>query len=262
MSDFKNLEFLLDGAVATITLNRPDHANALDLDMASELARAARLCQRDSDIRAVVLTGNGKLFCAGGDLASMADAGEEVDLALKGLTDQCHAAFSTMMRMRAPVIVAVNGAAAGIGLSLALVGDITIASEKASFTMAYTAAGLSPDGGATYLLPRAIGYKRAKEMMISNRRLSATEALDWGLVNQVVAPEALLEEAQTQAKRLAKGATDAFGSVKSLLLTGFSESLETQMALEAQAIGKNATGADGQEGVSAFLEKRRPLFKG
>jgi 2-(1,2-epoxy-1,2-dihydrophenyl)acetyl-CoA isomerase len=262
MSDFTCLEFSLDDAVATITLNRPDDANAFNLELASELAGAAMLCQRNSHIRAVVLTANGKLFCAGGDLASMAGAGEKVDLALKGLTDQCHAAFSTLMRMRAPVIVAVNGAAAGIGLSLALVGDITIASEKASFTMAYTAAGLSPDGGATYLLPRAIGYKRAMEMMITNRRVSAAEALDWGLVNEVVAPEALLAAAHNQANRLAQGATDAYGSVKTLLLSGFSESLETQMALEALTIGKNAKGADGQEGISAFLHKRRPVFKG
>jgi 2-(1,2-epoxy-1,2-dihydrophenyl)acetyl-CoA isomerase len=172
MNQFNCLEFSQDGSVATITLNRPDAGNAFNLELASELNNVARQCREDSSIRAVILTGNGKLFCAGGDLASMAEAGDKVDLALKDLTDQCHEAYATLLSMPAPVVVAVNGASAGIGVSLTLIGDITIASEKASFTMAYTAAGLTPDGGATYLLPRAIGYKRAKEMMITNRKVN------------------------------------------------------------------------------------------
>jgi 2-(1,2-epoxy-1,2-dihydrophenyl)acetyl-CoA isomerase len=213
----------------------------------------------------VVLTSNGKLFSAGGDLSIMFEAGDQVDAALKQLTDQLHGAFSTLMRMRAPLIVAVNGAAAGIGLSLALIGDITIASEKASFTLAYTAAGLSPDGASTYLLPKIakiVGIKRAKEMMITNRRLSAREALEWGVVNQVVAPEALLDETLALAKSIAQGPTNAFASVKSLVLSSFNESLESQMVLEVEAIARNAMSKDGQEGIQAFLEKRQPEFKG
>jgi len=262
MNDYKYLEFSVEDSIATITLNRPEAANALNIELASELNHVTNICQHDNNVRAVILTGNGKLFCAGGDLSSMATAGEKVDLALKELTDQCHSAFTSLMRMRAPVIIAVNGAAAGIGLSLALIGDITIASDKASFTTAYTAAGLSPDGGATYLLPRAIGFKRAKEMMLTNRKVGATDALDWGMVNQLVSHESLLDEAHSIAKRLAQGPTNAFGSVKSLMLSGFAESLESQMALEAEAIGKNAVSSDGQEGINAFLERRRPDFWG
>ncbi len=262
MSEYDLLDFEIDNAIATITLNRPDAANAFNLALATELNQAANRCMHDSEVRVVVLCANGKLFSAGGDLSVMSEAGDRVDAALKLLTDQLHTAFSTLMRMRAPLIVAVNGAAAGIGLSLALIGDITIASEKASFTLAYTAAGLSPDGGATYLLPKIIGIKRAKEMMISNRRLSATEALDWGIVNRVVAPEALHDETAAMAKTVAQGATNAFGSVKSLVLSGFTESFESQMVLEVEEITRNAMSRDGQEGIQAFLQKRRPDFNG
>ena len=262
MSEYSLLEFNIDGGIATITLNRPDSANAFNLVLATELNHAANRCMHDPGIRVVVLAARGKLFSAGGDLSVMSEAGDHVDAALKQLTDQLHAAFSTLMRMRAPLIVAVNGAAAGIGLSLALIGDITIASEKASFTLAYTAAGLSPDGGSTYLLPKVIGIKRAKEMMITNRRLSAAEALDWGMVNQVVAPEALNDETLTLANSLAQGATNAFGSVKSLVLSSFSESFESQMVLEVEAIARNAMSEDGREGIQAFLNKRSPVFKG
>jgi 2-(1,2-epoxy-1,2-dihydrophenyl)acetyl-CoA isomerase len=260
MSEYELLEFRADRGIATITLNRPDAANAFNLTLATELNHAANRCRRDPDVRVVVLCANGKLFSAGGDLSVMAQAGDQVDAALKQLTDQLHSAFSILMRMRAPLIVAVNGAAAGIGLSLALIGDITIASEKASFTLAYTAAGLSPDGAATYLLPKIIGIKRAREMMITNRRLTAAEASEWGMVNQVVAPDDLHDETLTLAKSIARGPTNAFGSVKSLVLSGFHESLESQMALEVEAIVRNAMSKDGQEGIHAFLDKRQPKF--
>lgn len=262
MTDFKNLEYAVDGAVATITLNRPDAGNAFNKALSDEFCQAVDLCLFDDNVRAVVITGNGKLFCAGGDLSMMADAGNKVDAALKSLTDPIHAAYSTLLRMPKPVIMAVNGAAAGVGLSLALIGDLTIASDKASFTSAYTAAGLSPDGGATYWLPKAIGLKRAKDMMITNRKVSAEEALDWGMVNQIVAADALLDEAQTQAKRLAQGPTGSYGTVKSLVLSSYTESLESQMVHEAEGIANNGKGPNGQEGIAAFLEKRRPNFPG
>jgi len=260
MREYELLEFSVDAGIATITLNRPDAANAFNLTLATELNHAANRCQHDPGIRAVILCANGKLFSAGGDLGVMSEADDRVDAALKQLTDQLHSAISILMRMRAPLIVAVNGAAAGIGLSLALIGDITLASEKASFTLAYTAAGLSPDGASTYLLPKVIGIKRAKEMMITNRRLTAAEALEWGLVNRVVGVDALPDETLELARSIARGPTNAFGSVKSLVLSGFGGTLESQMALEVEEIIQNAKSKDGQEGIHAFLQKRQPRF--
>jgi len=262
MREYELLEFSVDAGIATITLNRPDAANAFNLTLATELNHAANRCQHDAGVRAVILCANGKLFSAGGDLGVMSEADDRVDAALKQLTDQLHSAISILMRMRAPLIVAVNGAAAGIGLSLALIGDITLASEKASFTLAYTAAGLSPDGASTYLLPKVIGIKRAKEMMITNRRLTAAEALEWGLVNRVVSVDALFDETLELARSIAQGPTNAFGSVKSLVLSGFGGTLESQMALEVEEIIQNAKSKDGQEGIQAFLQKRQPRFNG
>ncbi len=262
MNNFELVEFSVENGVATITLNRPSAGNAVNLLLATELNQAANLCCYNSSVRAVILNANGKLFCAGGDLAAMAQAGENVDSLLKDIAEQCHAAYSTLQRMRAPVIAAINGPAAGIGFSLSLAADIAIASDKASFLMAYTAAGLSPDGGISYLLPKMIGLRRAKEMALSNRKLSANEALDWGLVNKVVAGDDLQQEALALATTLAQGATNAIGSAKSLFLSGDTQSLETQMILEAGEIAKNAKTKDGQEGIHAFLERRKADFTG
>jgi 2-(1,2-epoxy-1,2-dihydrophenyl)acetyl-CoA isomerase len=164
--------------------------------------------------------------------------------------------------MDAPVIMAINGSAAGAGFSLAIAGDFAIAAQSARFTMAYTAAGLSPDGSSSYFLPRRVGIMRARELMMTNRRLSAEQALDWGLVNQVEADEALMVSAMQLAGTLAKGPTKAFGQVKKLLNSSYDSGLETQMQYEADSIAAMASTADGAEGVSAFLEKRKAVFSG
>jgi 2-(1,2-epoxy-1,2-dihydrophenyl)acetyl-CoA isomerase len=164
--------------------------------------------------------------------------------------------------MPKPVVTAVNGAAAGIGMSFALCGDLVIASESAIFMSAYTAAGLSPDGGMTYLLPRMVGLARTKELLLMNRRLSAQEALEWGLVNKVVPDGELMKEAEALAKRLANGPTLSFGSVKRLLNETFSETLESHMEHEARRVVAMAKTKDGKEGIAAFIEKRRPNFTG
>lgn len=248
--------------VAWITLNRPKAGNALNIDLAEALDAAARRCDEDASIRAVVLTGTGPLFCAGGDLRSFAAAGDDIGPLLKRLTDALHAAIARFARMQAPVIAAVNGAAAGAGMSLACAADLTIAAESARFTMAYTAAGLSPDGSATYFLPRLIGLQRTKELMLTNRRLSAEEALAWGLVTRVVPDAELHDAADKLACTLAAGPTPAFGTVKKLLMTSALQDLEPQLAAEADGIIAMAKRADGREGIAAFLEKRRPSFQG
>ena len=161
-----------------------------------------------------------------------------------------------------PVIAAVNGTAAGAGFSLLMAADLAIAAESAVMTMAYTNAGLSPDGSSTYYMPRKIGDRRARELMLTNRVLNAQEALDWGVVNQVVADEDALPAAQKLAAKLAQGPTQAYGQVKALLDSSFDHSRESQMEFEARAIAELVGSADGQEGLHAFLDKRKPQFHG
>jgi 2-(1,2-epoxy-1,2-dihydrophenyl)acetyl-CoA isomerase len=260
--DYQNLRFELAEGVATITLNRPDAANAIDLALARELMQVAIRCDEDASVRAVLLTAAGKMFCAGGDLKSFSAQGDRLPSHLKEVTTNLHAATSRFSRMDAPLVVAVNGTAAGAGFSIAISGDLVVMAESAKLTMAYTAAGLSPDGSSTWFLPRLVGMRRAQELMLTNRRLSAAEALDWGLVNQVVPDAELAATAGALARQLASGATRAFGTVKSLLASTFSESLETQMELEARGIAAMAGGSDGREGIEAFVAKRAPKFSG
>ena len=262
MSQYEFLEFSEADGVARINLNRPAQANALDLPLAKELVAATAACKASSTVRAVILTGNGKLFCAGGDLGSMANAEGPVDKHLKELADTCHVAYINILTMRAPVVMAVNGAAAGIGFGLSMVGDITLASDKSSFLLAYTAAGLSPDGGTSKILPLVVGLKRAKELALLNRKLSAEEALEWGIVNQVVAADELMAAAEKMASRLATGPTNAFGSVKKLMLDALTQSLGDTMDAESVTIAANAVSPDGTEGIDAFMNKRKPEYKG
>jgi 2-(1,2-epoxy-1,2-dihydrophenyl)acetyl-CoA isomerase len=248
--------------VAQITLNRPEAANALNVDLAKDLMHAALQCDADPAVRAVIITGTGRMFCAGGDLKSFAAQGEQLAYHLKEVTTYLHAAISRLARMNAPVIAAVNGTAAGAGMSLACACDLVLAAESARFTMAYTRAGLTPDGSSTYFLPRIVGLKRALELTFTNRMLSAQEAQEWGIVTRVVPDAQLLAEAQKLATELANSATGALGAAKRLLHSGWTETLETQMEHETQAIAARAHTADGREGITAFLEKRAPKFTG
>jgi len=260
--DFENLELQEAGGVATITLNRPKEANAIHMGLARELVRVATHCDASPSVRAVLLAAKGKLFCAGGDLKSFVDAGQQLPALLKELTMNLHGAISRFTRMRAPVVVSVQGAAAGAGLSLAASGDLVLAAESATFMSAYTAAGVSPDGSSTYFLPRLIGLRRTQELMLTNRRLSAAEALEWGLVTRVVPDGELADEARALAQRLAEGPTRALGRVKELLHESFQGSLETQLERESRGIADMAAGVDGPEGIRAFTEKRKPEFQG
>lgn len=262
MDHYTTLSFVREAGIATITLQRPTAANSIDMTMGRELRDVARHCEQDDSIRAVLLTGAGVFFSAGGDLVAFAQYGDAVSEKLLELTDYLHAAISSFLRMRAPLVVAVNGAAAGAGFSLAMAGDFVLAADNAKFTMAYTAVGLSPDGGASYLLPRLVGMRRAQELIINNRKLSATEAQEWGLVTRVCAADQLLTEAQALAQKLANGATQAIGTVKQLLLTTFINTPEQQMALEGKLFSQLSTSSDGQEGMRAFLDKRPPVFIG
>lgn len=248
--------------VCSITLNRPDAANAINLALARELLGVAIRCNQDSAIRAVVLSGAGRMFCAGGDLKEMAQQGDQLPGGLKELTVYLHAALAHFARMEKPLVIAVNGAAAGAGVSLALVGDVVLAASSASFTLAYATAGLVPDGSATFFLPRLIGLRRTQELMFTNRRLEAGEAVDWGMITRVVPDDTLAADATSLVRTLANGPTRAFGIAKRLLCSSLTNSLETQMELESHAIAEVARTQDGREGIGAFLEKRRPHFGG
>ena len=258
--EYRTLGYELQDHVARITLNRPDSGNALDGEMGRELMHAAIRCSEDRAVRGVLLTGAGRMFCVGGDLKSFAAQGVRLSAHLKELAGMLHMAISRFVRMDAPFIVAVNGAAGGGGMSFVLAADLVLAAESAKFTMAYTRAGLSPDGGSTYFLPRIVGVRRALELALTNRVLTAREAHEWGLVTRVVPDAALGAEAEMLATQLASGATRAFGAAKRLLHHSFSESLETQMEVEAQAIAEQARGADAREGIAAFIAKRAPRF--
>lgn len=252
------MTFEQTGPVARIVLNRPDAANGMNDTMTAELADVAARCDTPG-IKAVVLTGAGRFFCAGGDLKAFAAAPERGRF-IKGVADDLHRAVSTFARMDAVLVTAVNGAAAGAGFSLAVAGDLVLAAESASFTMAYTRVGLSPDGSASYHLPRLVGLRRAQELMLTNRKLSATQAAEWGLVTDVVPDAELDGRATALAEQLAGGSAPSHGAVKTLLLASSTNGLDEQMDLESRLIAERADSVDGREGVDAFLAKRRADF--
>lgn len=248
--------------IATIILDRPDQGNIINGAMAEALLDAAISCDRDASIRCVVLTGTGRLFCGGGDLLDMRDAGDDKSAYLSKLAGILHLAVVRLQRMAKPLVVAVNGPAAGAGMSLGIAGDIVLAARSAHFTTAYDKVGLSPDGGMSWFLPRLVGMRRAQELLLSGRRVSAQDALEIGLVTQVVDDDALLDEAARTARMLADSAVRAAGRAKALLLETFDNSLEGQLEAELRAITESGSDAESNEGVAAFLAKRRPNFSG
>jgi len=260
MKNFKHIKFEKQGAIARLELDRPDAANGLNALMSSELNQAAQICSNDPELKVVLLCASGRFFCAGGDIKEMLSHGDAIGEAVKSLADDLHSAISTFSRMQAALIVAVNGVAAGAGFSLALIGDIVLAAESASFTMAYTRAGLCPDGGSSYFLPRLVGLRRAQELMLTNRTLNAVEACDLGLVTRLVADDELEQQAQQVASDLAAGARLSTLYVKKLLLASSGNDLDTQMELEGQLVSRCAASPDGREGIQAFVAKRIPEF--
>ncbi len=257
---YETLRVEKHGAVAVITLDRPDAGNSLNLPMAEDLFRAGLECEADSDVRCVLLTAAGKVFCFGGDLKSIADQDNPAGF-LNELTAKLHAAISVFNRMPAPVIAAVNGAAAGAGVGLLAMADLAMAAEDTRISLAYTGVALTPDGSTTYFLPRLIGRRRTLELMLTNRPLRAEEACKWGLLNRVVPAEQLMDEAMALAQKLAAGPAGAFAATKRLLHSSADNSLESQMALEGRTIAAQGSSAEGREGVSAFLQKREPEYR-
>src|SRR5260370_22958759 len=228
MANYSTLLFEVREHVAHMTLNRPEAANGINLEMASEIRHAARRCATDPEIRAVLLSGTGKMFCAGGDLKAFAAQPEgELPGFLEQVTLHLHQAITHFARMNAPVVAAVHGSAAGGGFDTACACCFPFAARAAKFTMAYTRAGLTPDGSSTYFLPRIIGYRRTLELAITNRVLSAREAAEMGLVARVVPDAELIAEATKVAVQLATGPTAAYGGVKRLLIDSVTSTRQT-----------------------------------
>jgi 2-(1,2-epoxy-1,2-dihydrophenyl)acetyl-CoA isomerase len=259
---YETLKYQRDDSVVTLTLHRPEAANSLNLQMGNDLLAAANRCASDATVRAVILTAEGRMFCAGGDVGGFAKA-ENAGALLRAITTGLHAAIQRFQRMDAPLVVAVNGVAAGAGMSIALSGDFVLAAESAKFTMAYTGIGLSPDGSSTFFLPRLVGPRKAKELMIRNTVLSAAEALQLGLVGQVVPDVELMNAARNLAAELARGPTRAYGAVKRLVADSFANTLDTQLELETRTIADLANQTeDARMGIAAFLVKEKPRFEG
>ena len=263
-ADRPPVDYQTRDGVGFVTLDRPDALNALDLATIESLQAIANDATTNSEVRALLLTGRGRAFSAGGDIKAMAGMTGQVDPrgAMLDGVGALHRALSDLHRLPKPLIAAVNGPAAGAGVGLALLADIVWAGSSASFTLAFTAIGVSPDSGTTHSLVRAVGPKLAAELFLTNRSVPAEEARRIGLVSQVLPDDELLPAAQELAITLARGATAAFGRVKNLVRESLGNGFETQLAREREEVGRSATTQDFSEGLRAFVEKRQPSFRG
>ena len=258
---YETIRVETDGPLMTITLNRPDRLNAMPPQMADEIGEAFYDL---GDARAVLITGEGKGFCSGADLAAR---GESSALTSKGgshkaLQNHYNPAINQVMRAQVPVIAAVNGPAAGVGCSLALAADFTIASNKAYFLQAFVNIGLVPDGGSSWLLARAIGRARATRMMMLGEKIGAAQAEEWGLIYKAVEHDALLDEARGLAEKLANGPTQAIKMMKENLNLALDGTIQQVVVREAETQRIAGASADAREGGMAFLQKRKAEFKG
>ena len=248
--------------VATLALNRPHVLNAMDGEMMQQLRPAAEALERDAAVRAVVIRGEGAAFMAGGDISVFHRHLAQLPELIVEWGTQMHLAFLALRRMGKPVLASVHGAVAGAGFSLMCAADLAIAAADTRFTLAYANIGASPDGGSTHFLPRLVGYKKAMELITLPDRFDAETARALGLVNWVVPADQLGAQTDTIARRLAAGPTGAFAEAKRLVNQSFATSMERQMEQELEAFARCARGADLKEGVSAFIEKRKPAFRG
>ncbi|MDA0168582.1 enoyl-CoA hydratase-related protein [Solirubrobacter taibaiensis] len=252
-----------DGAVTTITLNRPEAMNAANTDLRDGLREAVEQAAADPHTRAVILTGAGKAFCSGADLKSGFEPAEDgMPDIHTALNDHFHPIIRGLRTMDKPVISAVNGPAVGIGISFALAGDLVLAAESSYFMLAFVNIGLVPDGGSSFLIPERIGFARATEMAMLGEKVPAPKALEWGLINQVLPDDALQGAAQELAARMAQGPTRSYAGSKRQLNAWSFGRLEAQLELEATIQHEAARTADFLEGVTAFVEKRAPRFSG
>ena len=251
----------IENKIAFITLNRPDVFNSFNREMALSLQQVLENCKDDTNVRAIVITGNGKAFCAGQDLKEVTDPDLNPGFR-KILEEHYNPIIQKIRTIEKPIIAAVNGVAAGAGANIALACDIVLASENASFIQAFSKIGLIPDSAGTFFLPRLIGFQKASALMMLGDKVSAVEAEKLGMIYKVFAPENFLEEVNKLAETLAEMPTKAIGLTKRLLNQSMTNNLENQLALESDLQIEASSSNDYKEGVTAFVEKRKPQFNG
>ena len=262
MPEYESIKLVIEEGVATLTLNRPDRLNAVTPSSFDEF-RDALTQLVPGGARALVITGEGRGFCAGADLAGRTfEGGSPGDASRRSLQEHFNPGMLALAELDIPVVTAVNGAAAGIGCSLALAGDLIVAGRSAYFLQAFVNIGLVPDGGATWIIPKAIGIPAAMEAMLLGERIAAVRALELGMINRCVDDSQVLEEAQALASRLAAGPTVAMGQIRKLVRKAQDLTLADAMAAEAEAQKICGDTEDFREGAVAFIQKRKPEFKG
>jgi len=260
---FSTLSLRIEQGIANITLRRPHHGNAIDSAMAADLSELATQLAEDDTVRVVLFTAEGPRFTTGGDISLFTDTpADQLPDLLRRMIDDYHLALERLTELDAPIVAAVHGAAAGGGLGLVHAADIVIAADDAVFAVGYAALGLTADGGNTWYLPRLLGMRKAQELFLLNRRITATEALQWGLVTRVVPDGDVDRQAAEVAAQLAAGPTRAFGGMRRLLRQSFETGLREQLAAEKSAIVEASRSADAAEGIAAFSARRAPHFEG
>lgn len=260
---FTTIEFVIEDALARLTLNRPDKLNSFNAQMHEEVREAMKTVQRDDSIRCLLISGNGRGFCAGQDLSdrNVAPDAESPDLG-ESLEQKYNPLIRSLVKLEKPVICAVNGVAAGAGANIALACDIVIAAESAKFIQSFCNIGLVPDSGGTWTLPRLVGRARALGMALLGERISARQAEDWGLIWKCVADDELTSTAERMARHLATQPTRGLGLIKRAMLASSENSLDDQLDLERDLQRLAGRSEDYREGVGAFMDKREPVFKG
>jgi 2-(1,2-epoxy-1,2-dihydrophenyl)acetyl-CoA isomerase len=255
-----SIKITRDAEIAWIMLNRPQAFNAFDRDLLEALAAQLSTLAVDPEVRAVVISGAGQAFCAGGDLKYFLGSPVGPARIIHAMAGSFHQAVIEIRRMAKPVIAAINGVAAGGGFSLALACDFRVMAESAMLKQAYTSAGLSLDGGGSFTLPRMVGLARALEIVAFDRPISAQQALAWGLATMVAPDDQVLDEALNMGHQLARRSLHSFGWAKRLLTDSFNSAFEAHLDRERRGLSTCAAHPDGQEGMKAFMEKRKPVF--
>ncbi|WP_335977539.1 enoyl-CoA hydratase-related protein [Gaetbulibacter jejuensis] len=256
-----SIELKIENNIAYITLNRPEVFNSFNREMALSLQQVFDDCESNSEVRAIVLTGNGKAFCAGQDLKEVTSP--ELNPGFKKILEEHYNPIITRIRnIKKPIIGAINGVAAGAGANIALACDIVVAHEKVSFIQAFSLIGLIPDSAGTFFLPRLIGFQKASALAMLGDKVSADEAEKMGMIYKVLPLESFEEEVNKLALKLANMPTLALGKIKEAFNQSLTNNLEEQLALESKLQIEAAQTKDYEEGVSAFVEKRKPIFKG